>query len=391
MSHPSPSRRFLRYLLLLLVVLVAGSLLWRQQQGPVLPVVVASQQLLLQQVVASGEVRSDSLVRIGSELVGVVKSRSVREGDRVAAGDLLLELQDSEQQARVQEATAALQQLITVQRPQAAAVLRNAEQALQQADAELARREALAARDQVAAEQVEATRSAAIAARALHEQAALQLKALAAGGSQEQQASQRLEAARAALARTRITAPVAGVVQTRNVEPGDVVQPGNTLLELAREQSRKIVGPVEEKTIGGLAPGQSALIIADAYPDQVIQAQVSFMAPAVDPTRGTLAVDLELLDTVPFLRQGMTVSASIETGRREAALVLPNDMLFDVEGNSASVLLVRDGHVSMATVTLGLRGAVASEVVAGLEPGAELLAQRVEPGQRVRVQRSKGD
>lgn len=385
------SRRFLRYLPLLLPVLLAASLVWRQLQGPLVPVVVASQQLLLQQVVASGEVRSDSLVRIGSELVGVVKARPVREGDRVAAGDLLLELHDNEQQARVQEATAALQQLIAVQRPQAAAALRDAEQALQQADAELARREALAARGQLADEQLEAARTAAVAAGTARAQAALQMQALAPGGPEEQQASQRLAAASVALARTRITAPVAGVVQTRSVEPGDLVQPGSTLLELAREQSLKIVVPVDEKSIGGLAPGQPALVIADAYPGQVIKAQVSFLAPAVDPTRGTLAVDLELLDPAPFLRQGMTVSASIETGRRAAALVLPNDVLFDVEGDSAGVLLVREGRVATATVNLGLRGAVATEIVAGLEPGALLLAQRLEPGQRVRVQRSSGD
>src|SRR5690606_27255247 len=232
---------------------------------------------------------------------------------------------------------------------------------------------------------------AAASARAQQEQAVLQVKALAAGGPQEQQAIQRLEAARAALARTRITAPAAGVVQTRNVEPGDLVQPGATLLELAREQSLKIVVPVDEKSIGGLALGQSALVIADAYPDRVIPAKVGFMAPAVDPTRGTLAIDLELHEAVPFLRQGMTVSASIETGRRDAALVLPNDVLFDVEGNRASVLVVRDGGVAAASVSLALRGAVATEIVAGLEAGAELLTRRLDPGSRGRVQRRDGE
>lgn len=380
------TRHLSRFLPLLLVVLLVGSQAWRRLQGPLVPVVVAQQQVLVQQVVASGEVRSDSLVRIGSEITGVVKARPVREGDRVAAGDLLLELQDSEQQARVQEAEAALQQLVAVQRPQAAAALREAEQALQQADSELVRRESLAARGQLAEEQLEAARTAVVAARAAREQAALQAQLLAAGGSGEEQILQRLAAARAALARTRIMAPVSGVVQTRGVEPGDVVQPGATLLELAREQSLKIVVPVDEKSLAALALGQSAAVIADAFPDRVIAARVSFLAPAVDASRGTLAVDLELLEPAEFLRQGMTVSASIETGRREAALVLPNDALLAVDGSSAEVQLVRDGRVQSATVTLGLRGAVASEVVAGLEPGAQLLLARLEPGQRVRVQ-----
>lgn len=377
------SHRLARLLLLLPVLVLIVLYAWRQLQGPVVPVVVATEQALVQQVVASGEVRSDSLVRIGSEITGVVKTRPVREGDRVAAGDLLLELHDAEQQARVQEAAAVLDQLVGTRRAQAATALQEAGQALLQIEQELARREALFERGQLSEEQVGQARTAAATARAARDQATLQMQSLAADGAEEQQARQRLQAARAALARTRITAPVTGVVQTRGVEPGDLVQPGMLLLELAREQSLKIVVPVDEKNMAALAPGQSASVIADAFPERVVAARVSFLAPAVDPARGTLAVDLELLEPADFLRQGMTVSASIETGRRDAAVLLPNDTLFDVVGDAALVQLVRDGRVVEATVTLGLRGAVASEIVAGLEPGALVLSTRLAPGQRV--------
>jgi HlyD family secretion protein len=379
-------RRVLPYLGLLLAAGLVAALAWRQLQGPVVPVIVAEQRSLVQQVVASGEVRSDSLVRIGSEITGVVKARAVCEGDHVLAGDLLLELHDAEQQARVQEAAAALEQLVGTRQPQAAAALREAEQMLTQADAELERREVLAARGQLADEQAGMARTTAAGARAAFEQATLQLQSLAASGPEEQQAQQRLEAAKAALARTRITAPVTGTVQTRGVEPGDVVQLGVMLLELAREQSLKIVVPVDEKNMGGLAPGQPASVIADAFPERVVAARISFLAPTVDPARGTLAVDLELLEAADFLRHGMTVSASIETGRRDSALLLPNDALFDLDGDVALVQFVRDGRVVETAVTLGLRGAVASEIVAGLEPGAQVLVNRLEPGQRVRVQ-----
>jgi hypothetical protein len=67
-------------------------------------------------------------------------------------------------------------------------------------------------------------------------------------------------------------------------------------------------------------------------------------------------------------------------------LLLPNDALFDLDGDVALVQFVRDGRVVETAVTLGLRGAVASEIVAGLEPGAQVLVNRLEPGQRVRVQ-----
>ncbi|MCP6423660.1 hypothetical protein NL463_30570, partial [Klebsiella pneumoniae] len=60
-----------------------------------------------------------------------------------------------------------------------------------------------------------------------------------------------------------------------------------------------------------------------------LRAQVAWLDPRVDSSRGTLDVHLELLETADFLRQGMTVSVTIETARRAEALVLPRDALLE--------------------------------------------------------------
>ncbi len=104
------SKTLLR-LLLGLVVLAVLLWFWRPWQGPLLSGYQLEERSLVQRVVASGEVSSKSLARVGSELTGVVKARLVREGDRVEMGDLLVELRDDEQQARLREAEAALRQL----------------------------------------------------------------------------------------------------------------------------------------------------------------------------------------------------------------------------------------------------------------------------------------
>lgn len=377
----------LRPVLLLLVPLLLLALpAWRHWQGPLLPGYRIEARPLVQRVVASGEVSSQSLAQIGSEITGVVARRAVREGDAVRAGDLLLALRDDEQQARLREAEAALRQLQDSERPQAAAALREAQSALNQAERELARRETLQARGLLAVEPLEQARQARIRAREALNRARLDAAALAAGASQEQLLRQRLEAARAALAKTRIHAQHDGIVQTRSVEPGDLVQPGRVLLEIARTDSREILLPLDEKNLAPLALGQHAQVIADAYPERALQARVAFIAPAVDPARGTLDVHLELLEPADFLRQGMTVSVEIRTAERERALVLPHDALRQRDGERARVLVLDAGRVAEREVRLGLRGSALSEVLDGLQDGAQVLAVDAEPGRRARLQ-----
>jgi HlyD family secretion protein len=372
-------------LLIIPVLLLAGWMIWRQLQGPELPGYRLETRPLVQRVVASGEVDSQSLAQVGSEITGVIAVRHVREGDAVKAGDLLLELRDDEQRARLREAEAALQQLIDSSRPQAQATLREAQNNLEQADRELQRRETLFERKLLASEALEQARRATLTARVVRDRARFAAAAVGEGGSEEQVLRQRLEAARANLAKARIHAQVDGIVQTREVEPGDLVQPGRTLLTIARSGSSEILLPLDEKNLAPIELGQAARIIADAYPDRVLPARVSFIAPSVDTARGTIDVHLDLLEPADFLRQGMTVSVNIETGRREQALVLPNDALRARDGTRAQVLRVNDGVVERVGVRLGMLGTALSEVSEGLAAGDLVLIGDAEEGQRVRV------
>ncbi len=382
-----PAAKSIRRALFLIIpaLLLAAWVIWRQLQGPELPGYRLETRPLVQRVVASGEVDSQSLAQVGSEITGVVAVRHVREGDAVKAGDLLLELRDDEQRARLREAEAALQQLIDSTRPQAQATLREAENNLEQADRERQRRETLFERKLLASEPLEQARRAALTARVVRDRARFAASAVAKGGSEEQVLRQRLEAARANLAKTRIHAQVDGIVQTREVEPGDLVQPGRTLLTIARAGSSEILLPLDEKNLAPIELGQAARIIADAYPDRVLPARVSFIAPSVDTARGTIDVHLDLLEPADFLRQGMTVSVNIETGRREQALVLPNDALRARDGTRAQVLRVNDGVVERVSVRLGMLGTALSEVSEGLAAGDLVLIGDAEEGQRVRI------
>ena len=377
-----------KYLIIILLILVTGFATYRWWQGPLMPSYTVISSPLIQTVVASGRVETVSRAQIGSEITGVVLERLVQEGDRVSRGDLLLVLKSDEISAQVRQAEAELKELATTKRPQAEVELANAKVQLEQAQREAARRKNTDLGILSAEEREKSIESERLARNNL-QSAQLKVDALASGQVEETMLRERLAALQAQLAKTKIRAEVSGIILTRNVEPGDLVQPSQTLFTIALNGATEIRVPFDERNLPLLAVQQKAAVIADAYPNQPFPAQINFIAPSIDAQRGTVDVRLTV-DPVPdFLRQDMTVSVNVETNKRERALVIPNDALSNLSGNRAVVLLVKNGKIQRQQITLGLRGLVMSEVVAGLKEGDQVLADvnsKLKDGTRVRLE-----
>ncbi|WP_426137427.1 efflux RND transporter periplasmic adaptor subunit [Psychrobacter sp. TWR1-1-1] len=372
----------------LLLIIVAGFFAFRWWQGPLLPSYRISSMPLVQTVVATGRVVAVSNTDIGSEISGVVLERRVAEGEQVAAGDLLLVLSSDDVAAQVRQAEAELAELISSTRPQAVVDLTNAEVALAQADRNVERRRELAAISAISDEEMEQAIQAQAQARNNLENARLRANALSSGGVEEDLLRARIAALQAQLNKAQVRSKVSGIILTRNVEVGDLVQPGQSLFTIALDGNTEIRVPLDERNLSRLALQQPSVAIADAYPDKPFPVRISFIAPSIDPQRGTVEVRLSV-DPVPdFLRQDMTVSVNIETDQRAKALVIPNDALANVKEDSAEVLLLRDGQVQRQRVRLGLRGLSASEVLSGLSAGDEILVDAtvsLADGKRVRT------
>ena len=368
-----------------------GAIGWgvlQKVRGPALDGYEVVARPLVQTVVATGRVVAVSRAQAGSPVTGVVVERRVQEGDAVQPGDVLAVLRADDLEAAVREAEAALAQLQQSTRPQAQAALREAEARLLQASREVTRRRDLLKRQLIARETLEQAVQVETVARTAAEQARLAARSLAAGNPNEAAARARVSSARALLAKTTIRAEVAGTVLTRNAEPGDLVQPGRVLFEIARAGATEVLVPLDEKNLEVLAIGQQAMCIADAYPTRPFPAKVTFIAPSVDPQRGSVDIRLTVTPVPAFLRQDMTVSVNVETGRRERAVVVPNDALGATDGNRAALWVVANGRATRRQVQLGLRGLTQTEVTSGLRAGDWILADAqaaVAEGDRVRV------
>ena len=383
--------RYKPWIMIILLVLLVSFAIYRWWQGPLLPSYEVVSSPLIQTVVASGRVEKVSRTQIGSEITGVVLERLVQEGDRVSRGDVLLVLKSDEISAQVRQAEAELKELATTRRPQAEFDLANAKVQLEQAQREAVRRRNTEL-GILSAEEREKTIEAEKLARNNLESARLKVASLAPDKVEETKLREQLAALQAQLAKTKIRAEVSGIILTRNVEPGDLVQPSQTLFTIALDGATEIRVPFDERNLPLLALQQKAAVITDAYPDQPFPAHINFIAPSIGAQRGTVDVRLTV-DPVPdFLRQDMTVSVNVETNKREQTLVIPNDALSSISGNKAMVILVRDRKIQRHPITLGLRGLVMSEVVAGLKEGDHVLTDAesvLKDGIRVRIEQTK--
>ena len=383
--------RYKPWIMIILLVLLVSFAIYRWWQGPLLPSYEVVSSPLIQTVVASGRVEKVSRTQIGSEITGVVLERLVQEGDRVSRGDVLLVLKSDEISAQVRQAEAELKELATTRRPQAEFDLANAKVQLEQAQREAVRRRNTEL-GILSAEEREKSIEAERLARNNLESARLKVASLAPDKVEETKLREQLAALQAQLAKTKIRAEVSGIILTRNVEPGDLVQPSQTLFTIALDGATEIRVPFDERNLPLLALQQKAAVITDAYPDQPFPAHINFIAPSIDAQRGTVDVRLTV-DPVPdFLRQDMTVSVNVETNKREQTLVIPNDALSSISGNKAMVILVRNRKIQRHPITLGLRGLVMSEVVAGLKEGDHVLTDAesvLKDGIRVRIEQTK--
>ena len=384
----------------LLVLVVAGAAVLASRRGTPVQLVAVARTGIVQSVVATGRLNAPARMDIGSEVAATVLEVRVREGDRVKAGDVLLRLSDAEARAALQQARAALTeargratQQATVAAPVASQAVVQAQATLTSAERDFQRTRELVAQGFFSQQKLDEARRALDTASSALQSAQVQSQANQPGGverslavSRIDQAAAAVEMAQARLARLAVTSPVDAIVLTRSVEPGSMAQPGHVLLSLAAQGGTRIDANVDEKNLRLLTPGMPARAVADAYPGQSFDAQLNYIAPAVDPQRGTVEVRLAVPNPPAFLRPDMTVSVELVGGTKKDALVLPSGAVRDADRQAPWVLLLSGDQALRRPVRLGLRGVGSVEILEGLKEGDQAIPQteKAAPGDRVR-------
>lgn len=400
--QPSLLRRHRwKLLLALLIGVAAASLIVRWQLGSAVAVEPIVQRDFVQSVVATGRVETPHRVDVGAQITGTVVRIPVAEGQVVKRGDLLVELESEELRAAVRQAEVAVAQAIArvwqieqVQAPVARQALRQTLASLDNARAQLRRNEDLFAKGFIGEALVEDSRKAVLLADAQAKSASKQFEAVLPDGSDSALAEAAVAQARAsadvARARARyavIRAVVDGTLLERNVEVGDVVQPGKVLMTLSPKGRIQLVVEIDEKHLRLLELGQKALASADAYAQQRFGAELVYINPGVNAQTGAVEVKLDVASPPPTLKQDMTVSVDIEVARRPQALLAPSSAVREAQSAAPWVLRVENGRAVRTAVRIGLNSGGFVEVLEGLRAGDLVIpaAAAVAEGARVRA------
>lgn len=382
-----------------LVVAAAGTIYWALR-APSVDALTLKQAPLLRTLQFSARVASLSRVEIGSTVTARVAQVLVLEGAGVRKGDVLIQLEADELRAAVAQATASERQaeariagLRSSGRSAVKAGLVQADATLKAAESEFARTQQLVAQGFLSASRLDDARRAVDVAKAQQAGAKAQTQANDEAGTDLAQAQAQLALARAAsvaakarLAQSTLLSPADARVLTRDVEPGQIVQPGKALMSLALNGPTQLSAQVDERFLEQLQTNQKASVVADAFAGQRFSARILTIAPAVDAQRGAIEVKFALEQQAPsYLREDMTLSVEVETARRDRALVLPlSAVRAQTSESEVTVLVIQDGRARDRSVKLGLRTLDAAEVLDGLSEGdLVVMSSAAQSGSRV--------
>lgn len=296
-----------------------------------------------------GQVEASNRATIRSQVDGIVEQVMVKVGDRVTVGQSLAQLDNRDQQLAVLEAQARLAQeqsrldrleigtrneIINQRKAELAAALAREEEAEDNLRriSQLTQQGALSERDLVQAQtSAMATRNERLRLEALLSEAETgpTPEEIAAQRAVVQSAAVAVEQAQLDLERTTITADFSGVVQSRQVNPGDYVESSDALITLMNNETLDIYVEVPERLIGQIEPGQIVELTTRALPDWQQKAQVEAVVQATEAATRRQIVRLAIDNPPSGLLPGMAVQANLElsVGDDEEMFVVSRDAL----------------------------------------------------------------
>ncbi len=357
-------RRFFRWFLILLLLATAAYLVWlRLQPRPVQVVVAEARRGTVERLVANtraGTVEACRRADLSPGTGGQISLLPVQKGDRVAAGELLVELWNRDLEARVRlaesELAASRARLLAARRQRAAA------------ERELARLGPLHGAGVVAAETYDRAETEADIRRA-EEEAARAAEKASAG---------QLGVLEAEFERTRLVAPFAGIVAEINGEENEYVTPSPPGIAtpptviLLDTSCFYVTAPIDEVDAAAISVGHEARVSLDAFGERLFAGRVRQIDPYVlDREKQARTVDVEVEFLTPpenaVLLAGYSADVEIVLERRENALQVPTQALLD--GNRLFVFDKASGLLRKRQVETGLANWEVTEIVSGLEAG----------------------
>jgi len=200
-------------------------------------------------------------------------------------------------------------------------------------------------------------------------------------------ADARLEGVMVAMEDRIVRAPITGVLGFRNVSEGSLATANTVITTLDDISVIKLDFTVPEKHLAQLSTGQKILAKTIAYPDRVFEGEVRVVSSRIDPVTRSVSLRAHINNTRGLLRPGMLMTVEMELNE-QLSMVVPELSAIVSQGN-AYVFVVDDNNlVQQVKVELGRRRPGVVEILSGLNPGDRVISRgvnKVRPGQKVSI------
>ena len=314
---------------------------------------------------ATGTVRARTSAVIAAKLLGYVREVKVQAGDRVREGQLLVTLDARDLDVNSRRAEAALDE-VRSSTPEADSAVAGAKANLDLAQTTFDRMQELWNKKSISNQEFDEASAKVKAAQAAYEMARGRRVQLDAQAARVQQDIRSTEVTRSY---AEITAPFAGVVTAKSVDPGAMAVPGAPLLTIEREGAYRLEASVEESRLSVIRVGQPVSVALDGI-DRTLKARVSEIVPAVDAASRSYTVKIDL-PSLPTLRSGAFGRASFSLGSR-SPLAIPMGAV-TVRGQLQSVMVAENGIAHTRLITAGQQSKDQTEVLSGLTAGESVI------------------
>jgi multidrug efflux pump subunit AcrA (membrane-fusion protein) len=321
-------------------------------------------------VTISGILMPNQSLKIFSKVAGLAQYVGAEVGDRVSAGQLLVQIDTKELHAQLQQAQAAVQ-AVRDQAEQAQIGISTARSNLDLAQKSYDRIKTLF--DSGAASQSQLDDAQNQLEQAKNAYAAANKQYQAATGSGLAQAEAAVNLLQVQIGNGTIVSPINGIVSSRNIDPGGMASPAAPLMTVDDDSTLKLQGSVSQDVVPLLAIGQKAPVAVDALPGKSFEGTITQIGPEALAT-GQYPVVISVKNPGTLLA-GMTARAALNV-TTPPGVVVPASAV-QSEGGYNYVFIVKDGVVSRRQVTPGLGNATVVLAASGVSPGEEIAASNV--------------
>jgi RND family efflux transporter MFP subunit len=340
-----------------------------------------------------GTLAAEDQVTISSEAEGRVSRIAADLGDRVSAGQVLLELDREKSEYNLEQQHAALARALArygATDPESMPPIektpdvQKAQAELEQAQKAYERAKELNRRQLVSTQTLEDALAAQQTKQASYDAALQNARNLSADIDASQAA---LKIAERQVRDTAIRAPFDGYVEKRLVNLGEYVRVQTPVMGVVRVDPLKVTAEIPEKMAPWIQPDQAVELFVDAFPNRPVAGKVSRISPVVNT--GTRAFPFEALVPNPeaTLKPGTFARVQIVTAKVDQVLTLSYSTLQYRYGVNR-VFVVDGDHLSMRELKVGERIGERIEVLGGVKPGetvATTTVDKLEDGLKVRV------